>query len=136
MGELETKWQGAKRRPFNPNLVVPISVEEYDEWCRPWKYTLVVKLLRKKIRFMRMNRRFHRLWARDEDVKVIDLTDEYYLVFLSSYKNYMFAFFEGPWTITDHNLLVQRWRPIFRVDDNEVRKIAVWVHGSPTQISY
>lgn len=66
--------------PFNPNPVVPISLEEYDEWCRPWKYTLVVKLLGKNIGFRWMNQRIHRMWAKEGDVKVIDLTDEYYLV--------------------------------------------------------
>ena len=34
--------------PFNPKLVVNVSLEEYDEWCRPWKLTPIVKLMGKR----------------------------------------------------------------------------------------
>lgn len=119
--------QEMDKGPFNPNPVVPISLEEYEEWCRPWKFSLVVKLLGKRIGFKWMNQRLHHLWARNGEIKVIDLTDDYFLIRFNSEKDYHFALFEGPWMIADHYLLVQRWRPMFRADDSQVRKIAVWV---------
>lgn len=112
-----------ERGPFNPNPVIPISLEEYDEWCRPWKYTLVVKLLGKNIGFRWMNQRIHRLWDREGDVKVIDLTDEHYLVRFAAEKDYLHALFDGPWMVADHYLMVQRWRPMFRTNDNSVERL-------------
>ncbi|RYR04051.1 hypothetical protein Ahy_B06g083585 [Arachis hypogaea] len=31
--------------PFNPKPVIKVSLEKYDEWCRPWKFSLIVKPL-------------------------------------------------------------------------------------------
>ncbi|XP_057450418.1 uncharacterized protein LOC130742100 [Lotus japonicus] len=74
-----------------------------------------------------MNLRIQRLWAREGDVKVMDLSEEYFLVRFSSENDYKFALYEGPWMIADHYLMVQRWRPMFRAGENEVKKIAVWI---------
>ncbi|XP_057441868.1 uncharacterized protein LOC130733658 [Lotus japonicus] len=127
VGNPETEEPKTDRGAFNPKPVVPISLEEYEEWCRPWKYSLVIKLLGKRIGFKWMNQRIHHFWAREGDLKVIDLTDDYFLVRFVSEKDYLYALFEGPWRIADHYLLVQRWRPMFKPGDDEVRKIAVWV---------
>ncbi|KAL4292774.1 hypothetical protein AHAS_Ahas18G0061700 [Arachis hypogaea] len=40
--------------PFNPKSVVEVSFEEYDQWCKPWKLSLIVKLLGKSLRFRAM----------------------------------------------------------------------------------
>ncbi|XP_057426505.1 uncharacterized protein LOC130719928 [Lotus japonicus] len=127
VGGLDFEEAQKERGPFNPNPVVPISLEEYEQWCRPWKFTLVVKLLGKRIGFKWMNQRLHRLWAKEGDVKVIDLADDYFLVRFASENDYKLALFEGPWMVADHYLLVQRWRPMFKAEDDAARKIAVWI---------
>lgn len=37
------------------------------------------------------------------------------------------AFFDGPWVIAGHNLLVQRWQPKLFPFEDEFKRIAVWV---------
>ncbi|KAI9117938.1 hypothetical protein K1719_011080 [Acacia pycnantha] len=56
------------------------------------------------------------------------LGHEYYIVSFSSKEDHDYAYYEGPWMIDDHYLLVQRWRPNFnpRKADGQ-RKVAVWV---------
>ncbi|XP_057432215.1 uncharacterized protein LOC130724967 [Lotus japonicus] len=115
------------RGPFNPNPIIPISIEEYSEWCRPWKNSLIVKLLGKKLGFRWMNQRLQRLWAREGEIKVMDLSEDYFLVRFSSENDYKLALFEGPWMVADHYLMIQRWRPMFKADDSQVQKIAVWI---------
>ncbi|XP_057444295.1 uncharacterized protein LOC130736485 [Lotus japonicus] len=127
VGDFDKGKQVEEKRVFDPSPVVPISLEEYEEWCRPWKFSLVIKLLGKKIGFKWMNQRIHQLWAREGDMKVMDLADDYFLVRFGSEKDYVHALFEGPWMIADHYLLVQRWRPMFKAEDSEVKKIAVWI---------
>ncbi|RYR02983.1 hypothetical protein Ahy_B06g081820 [Arachis hypogaea] len=39
--------------------------------------------------------------------------------------DYAHALFEGPWTIADHYLLVQRWRPLFLPQETDIQKVAV-----------
>ncbi|XP_057428997.1 uncharacterized protein LOC130722320 [Lotus japonicus] len=125
--DLESMKLEDERKPFSLNPVVPVSLEEYEEWCRPWKFTLVVKLQGKKIGFRWMDQRLHRIWAKEGDIKVIDLAEDYYLVRFASENDYRVALFEGPWMIADHYLLVQRWRPRFKANDEAARKIAVWI---------
>ncbi|KAI9127860.1 hypothetical protein K1719_000853 [Acacia pycnantha] len=39
-----------------------------------------------------------------------------------------YAYYEGPWMINDHYLLVQRWRPNFNPGRADCqRKVAVWI---------
>ncbi|KAJ1380451.1 hypothetical protein SESBI_45984 [Sesbania bispinosa] len=31
-------------KPFNPNPTVNVALEEYEQWCNPWKFSLTVRL--------------------------------------------------------------------------------------------
>ncbi|XP_015955607.1 uncharacterized protein LOC107479996 [Arachis duranensis] len=84
--------------PFNPNPTIEVSLEEYEDWCRPWKFSLIVKPL-----------------------------ENFFLVRLTSQYDYAHVLFEGPWMIADHYLLVQRWRPLFIPQELEVQKVTVWI---------
>ncbi|KAJ1394735.1 hypothetical protein SESBI_33985 [Sesbania bispinosa] len=37
------------RKEFNPNPTVNVELEEYERWCNPWKYNLIVKLMGKRV---------------------------------------------------------------------------------------
>ena len=42
-------------------LIVPISLEERCEWCKPWKSSLIINLLGKKINFRYLKHIFVKL---------------------------------------------------------------------------
>ncbi|KAJ1384001.1 hypothetical protein SESBI_42905 [Sesbania bispinosa] len=112
---------------FNPYPEVQISYEEYENWCKPWKNTLIVKLLGRKLSLRFLSARLQSLWAIRGQVKVADLNDEFFTVRFSDPEDYNHTLFEGPWLITDHYLLVQRWRPRFKPYQDSIKKIAIWV---------
>ena len=58
-----------------------------------------------------MKAKLHILLERDRQIKIINISDDYYMVTFTYESNYKFAFQKGPWVITNHYLLVQRWRP-------------------------
>ena len=111
--------------PFDPKPKVEVSLEEYDEWCKPWKFSLIVKLLGKKLGFQAMATWVRKVWAKRNEVKVLDLTDEFFLVRFADEGDYKHALFEGPWMVVDHYLLVQRWRPLFKPSDKAIQKLVV-----------
>ena len=113
--------------PFNPKPNVEVTLEEYDEWCRPQKFSLIVKLLGKRLGFHAMATWIRKVWAKKGDVKILDLTDEFFLVRFANEGDYKHALFEGPWLVADHYLLVQRWCPLFEPSDQAIQKLAVWV---------
>lgn len=59
---------------------------------------------------------------------MVDLPNGYYMVHFNLEDDYKVALFEGPWLTTNHYMIVQRWRPLFRSPLNKVRKDAIWRH--------
>nr|KYP38810.1 Transposon TX1 uncharacterized [Cajanus cajan] len=75
-------------------------------------------------------------WAKNGVVRLVDLSQDYYLVQFASEEDYKHALFEGPWLIADHYIVVQRWRPFFTVTATQTRKIAAWIRipGLPIEL--
>ena len=113
--------------PFNPKPEVPVSIDEFNEWCKPWKLTLIVKLLGKSLSLRVMDRWIQRSWARKGAIRVLDMNEDFYIVRFADEGDYIHALYEGPWLLADHYLLVQRWRPLFQPEWKAVQKMAVWV---------
>ncbi|RYR28869.1 uncharacterized protein LOC107648652 [Arachis ipaensis] len=42
--------------PFNPKPNIEVSLEEYEEWCRTWKFSLIVKPLGKLVNLQAIDR--------------------------------------------------------------------------------
>ncbi|KAI9119124.1 hypothetical protein K1719_009799 [Acacia pycnantha] len=68
------------------------------------------------------------MWKSKQPLKVIPLSNDYYILSFSSQEDCDYAYHEGPWMIDDHYLIVQRWRPNFNPRKADCqRKVAVWV---------
>ncbi|KAL4372934.1 hypothetical protein AHAS_Ahas05G0031400 [Arachis hypogaea] len=72
---------------FNLNLVLEVSLKEYDEWCRPWKQELIVKPLEKSLNLQTMERWINPRWTKKEAnevkkvaiwIKILNLPVELY----------------------------------------------------------
>ncbi|KAF7825266.1 uncharacterized protein G2W53_016430 [Senna tora] len=83
-----------------PRLEVPH--EEYDEWCRPWKMSLLVRLLCKTVGSLFMKNRLEKLWRRKANLKVTDLENWFFAFSFNSQDDYLYSFQEGPWMITNN----------------------------------
>ena len=83
-------------KEFDPKPNIEVSLEEFEEWCHPWKATLIVKLLGKRIGFRIMDSWIRRIWARKGEIKVLDLNEDFYLVRFLDEGDYNHALYEGP----------------------------------------
>lgn len=110
-----------------PGPDIPLSDEEIGLWSKPWRNTLIVKVLGKRVNFRLLENRLLRSWQKNGTIKITDLADDYYLVRLSSKGDYRHAIFEGPWKVADHYLIVQRWRPFFSLNASMSKNVAVWI---------
>ncbi|KAK4259271.1 hypothetical protein QN277_005619 [Acacia crassicarpa] len=105
-----------------------VSVEEYDAWCKPYRNSLIVKLLGKSVNVGFMRFRMERMWASKGPLRITPLNNGYFLVSFSSMQDREYALQEGPWMIADHYLLVQRWRPNFNPwKADQQKRVAMWV---------
>ncbi|KAJ1382730.1 hypothetical protein SESBI_43986 [Sesbania bispinosa] len=64
---------------FIPKPEVSISHEEYENWCKPWKNTLIVKLLGRRISFRFLSTRLQSLWAKEGRIKVLNLNKDFFM---------------------------------------------------------
>ncbi|KAI9117687.1 hypothetical protein K1719_011853 [Acacia pycnantha] len=72
--------------------------------------------------------RINRMWRPKDALKLIPLSNGYYVVSFSNKEDREYAFQEGPWMIEDHYLIVQRWRPNFNPWKADFQcVIAAWV---------
>ncbi|KAI9107610.1 hypothetical protein K1719_021273 [Acacia pycnantha] len=114
--------------PTSQYPVLTMTEAQYSAWCKPWVNSLIIKVLGLAIPKHVLFDRVRRMWKPQQPLKVVPLSNDYYIVSFSNKEDRDYAFSEGPWMIDDHYLLVQRWRPNFnpwRADRQ--RKIAVWV---------
>lgn len=71
--------------------------------------------------------KLQRSWTKNGTIQIIDMHDEYYQVIFQNEEDYKHALFEGPWKVADHYLIVQRWRPLFLMNAEKIRRVAVWI---------
>lgn len=104
-----------------------MSREEKIEARRPWRNSLIVKLVRRPIGYHYLWRRLRAMWRTQDDPLLIDLGNDFFVVKLLNREEYERALSEGPWMIDDHYLHVQRWRPNFIADSAKITSLPVWV---------
>ncbi|KAI9100936.1 hypothetical protein K1719_024060 [Acacia pycnantha] len=108
--------------------VLQFSAEEYTNWCLPWMNSLIIKVLGASFPSYILRDRVNRMWHPRDPLKLIPLSNRYYIVSFSNKEDRDYAFQEGPWMIEDHYLIVQRWRPNFNPWKADLqRKIAAWI---------
>ncbi|KAF7843938.1 putative ribonuclease H protein At1g65750 family [Senna tora] len=122
---------GGIKAEFCPR--VKVFPEEKIEWCKPWRKSLIVKLIGKKVGIRFLRNRIERLWHLKCNMDLIDLENDFFLVRLADPRDYEFALHGGPWIIAEHYLTVQLWKPDFNPFDVKVKRLAVWGRLSPVE---
>ncbi|KAI9080570.1 hypothetical protein K1719_037431 [Acacia pycnantha] len=108
--------------------ILSMTSEQYTSWCKPWMNSIIIKVLGLSVPKHVLIDRVRRMWKPKQPLKVVPLSNEYYIVSFSSKEDCDYAYYEGPWMIDDHYLLVQQWRPNFNPRKADCqRKVAVWV---------
>ncbi|XP_019190016.1 PREDICTED: uncharacterized protein LOC109184469 [Ipomoea nil] len=67
---------------------------------------------------------------------VMALDDVYHVVRFRSVDDYEFAKYGGPWSIMDHYLIVQDWRPNFDPKSDKTERVLVWVRFPDLPMEY
>ncbi|KAG4990990.1 hypothetical protein JHK82_024469 [Glycine max] len=75
---------------------VKITNEEFSDWCKPWKGSLMVILLGKKIGFCMMETNLNIVWAIKGSIKIIDVPRNYFQVLFTFDEEYNHPLMEGP----------------------------------------
>lgn len=110
--------------------MVPITREEFNEWCTPWNYSLIITVLGRRYNVYTLKTHLARIWNIN-DFELIDLPHKYFVVRLTSQDGWKYLYCkvlcDGSWVIAKHNIAVQRWTPYFKPSRNQLRRIVTWV---------
>ncbi|XVF75216.1 hypothetical protein PTKIN_Ptkin13bG0169900 [Pterospermum kingtungense] len=93
--------------------VIKLSKKEKLMLRRPWRQTLIVKILRRSVGYNYLLKRIKAIWMSKATIDMIAIEQAYYLVRFASMEDYNFAKFEGLRVVLDHYLIVNEWSPDF-----------------------
>ncbi|KAI9120797.1 hypothetical protein K1719_007830 [Acacia pycnantha] len=94
---------------------------------RPFRRTLIVKLLGRQPSYGFMVKKLRQIWERKGKIDIFDLENDFYLVSFQHSDDYMEALTGGPWVIMDAYLNVARWRPDFCPKNAKIESVVAWV---------
>ncbi|GLT25060.1 hypothetical protein SLA2020_002140 [Shorea laevis] len=114
--------------PKKPIPKAFIPKEIWQKLCVPWRNSLIIKLLGKRINYHLLRSRLSREWRTEGEFEVIDVGQGYYVVKFSIPKDCSKVLRGGPYKLFDHCLAVQPWEPNFQPSRAKLPKTAVWVH--------
>ncbi|XP_031108885.1 uncharacterized protein LOC116013635 [Ipomoea triloba] len=121
----------------DPNCpIIRVTKEEKERLRRPWRRTLIIKLLGRKVSYSFLINRLQRMWKPEAGFDLIALDQDFYLAKFESLRDYEFAKYDGPWIILGHYLTVQEWVPNFIPWKNKLDKLLVWIRFPSLPIEY
>ena len=116
---------------------IKISKEEKVRIRRPWKQTLIIKLLGRSIGYKTLLVKLSNLWRPKAAMDLVAMDNGFFIVKFSSNDGYNYAKYGGPWMIFNHYLMVRPWQPNFETDQVNLQKnLLVWVHIPCLPIEY
>ncbi|KAI9115914.1 hypothetical protein K1719_012844 [Acacia pycnantha] len=101
--------------------------KERERLLRPFRRTLVVKLMGRQPAYGFMVKKLRQIWERKGKIDVFDLENDYFLVSFQHNEDYMGALIGGPWVIADAYLSVSRWKPEFDPRNAKIESLIAWV---------
>ncbi|KAI9083255.1 hypothetical protein K1719_034787 [Acacia pycnantha] len=120
--------ENLETRRMEGNQKIEVYYQEYAAWCMPWMNSQIIKILGANFPTYVIRDRINRMWRPKYPLKLIPLSNGYFIVSFSNKEDRAYAFQEGPWMIEDHYLTVQRWRPNFNPQKADLQcNIAAWV---------
>lgn len=78
MMEIKMDYGDGERRSYVKGPVIPVFDEELQLWSNPWRNTLVVNVMGKRVNFRIIENKLHREWTNNGGIQIIDMHDSYY----------------------------------------------------------
>lgn len=76
------------------------------------------------------------MWRTESEPILIDLGNDFSIVKLYKREEYERALLDGPWMIGENYVHVQKWKPNFRADKEEIHSMLVWVRFPILPVEY
>ncbi|XP_019255049.1 PREDICTED: uncharacterized protein LOC109233623 [Nicotiana attenuata] len=106
---------------------IVLSQEDKNRLYEPGCYSVIIKLFGKKMPHYLLRSKLVDLWNPSEQLILIDLGWDFFIVKFSKEENLVKAIQKGPWFISGNFLSVRRWEPKFVPQEATLSFTAIWV---------
>ncbi|KAL4289988.1 hypothetical protein GQ457_14G021980 [Hibiscus cannabinus] len=108
-----------------PNI--KFSNRVHDQIDSNMKNVIIVRLLGLNIGYGTLLNRVHAMWKPKGEIHLIDLENNYFLVWFEDSRNYAMVLTDGPWKIFGNSLTMQPWSRSFSTSEKHPYYVVVWV---------
>ncbi|XP_019197739.1 PREDICTED: uncharacterized protein LOC109191568 [Ipomoea nil] len=116
--------------------VIKVTKEEKERLRRPWRRSLILRVLGRTVSYSYLHQRLTRMWKPEAVFDLIALNNDFFIGKFESLRDYDTAKFGGPWMILDHYVTVQEWEPNFDTRNRKTQKILAWICFPAIPIEY
>ncbi|PIA28455.1 hypothetical protein AQUCO_06900016v1 [Aquilegia coerulea] len=116
---------GIKGKDNFPKLKLDDNLRQTTE--APWKDAIIAKVIGCQVSLLRFKDHIQRIWRPAGTLSVIDLGNSSFIIKFTDVYDYKKSLLEGPWTIFNHYISLQRWRPRFRSNHTIHLITSVWI---------
>ncbi|XP_009785180.1 uncharacterized protein [Nicotiana sylvestris] len=106
---------------------IQLSEKDKNRMYLPWKHSLIIKLLGKRIQHQYLEKKIQKIWKPSENFPLIDLGSDYFIAKFSKEKNMISALQNGPWFINGFFLSIKKSEPNFKASNATQERSVIWL---------
>nr|XP_009796013.1 PREDICTED: uncharacterized protein LOC104242638 [Nicotiana sylvestris] len=106
---------------------IPLSLEEKGRLYTPWRYSVIIKIFKRKMPHHMLRSKLIELWKPSEQLILIDLGWDFFIVKFSLEESMIKTLHLGPWFFSGHFLSVRKWEPKFFPQEATLASTAIWI---------
>ncbi|XP_019252829.1 PREDICTED: uncharacterized protein LOC109231637 [Nicotiana attenuata] len=105
---------------------IPLSPEEKDRIYASWRYSVIIKVFKKKMPYHLLRSKLVNLRNPSETLILFDLGWDFFIAKFSLEESMVKALHLGPWFVSGHFLSVRKWEPKFVPQEATLTSTAIW----------
>ncbi|XP_049369507.1 uncharacterized protein LOC125834407 [Solanum verrucosum] len=104
-----------------------LTEAEQQRIYKPWIYSIIIKIIGRKLNHQYLKKKLSTMWRVSEEIVLIDLGYDYYIVKIFKEENLQKTLQQGPWFVNGFFLSIKRWHPNFFASEAKETKSAIWI---------
>ncbi|XP_019234545.1 PREDICTED: uncharacterized protein LOC109215004 [Nicotiana attenuata] len=113
--------------PTDHSNFILLSVEEKHRLYQPWQHAVIIMVYGRKVEHQLLRQKVYALWKPTENLPLIDLGSDFFLLKFQKEENKIHALQGGPWFVLNHFLSIRQWEPKFKASETKLTTSAVWL---------
>lgn len=113
-----------------------LTEEDKARIHHPWAYSVIIKLIRLRVNHAYLKNRLNVPWKPMEELILIDLGNNYFIVKFFKEENMLTSIQRGPWFINGAFKSVRKWHPNFVASEANENFSTIWIRLPEISMEY